>query len=1138
MIRKVFMLTLVVLAGVAVVICLVRGPRTRSRTEPSSSTRNDTPSLSSDQAPRGSQTVPLTPEQWKFLADRIGGQPRLLIALEGAAAPRRKSGSSQPLQRAAFETLLPDNAGGEYLTDLRVRARVVEGGLHLVLHGWPVESAEALRPELFATLLLVGQDPARRLRVTVGTDGTRAAWRHTVEQGERMDDLPWRGEATWLGNGTWELEAVLSGRMLADRPVAHGDIFELAVRIDAEPTEILDTDAPAWWFYDAVRPAQVLIHSLDMRREDWPTVYGANGRIDGRGLAVQWETESVHVNPSHTTTMGIQWITHAHHAPLPLSAKLQVSIRGHADDATGRVESAASEPADGGFQRARLTVAAPASEGLCYLELFSDSAAFSSVEPRIPLWVVADWRQQARTYVVALREQLEGHMERPMWDRSIATAHVRKTLERIDEAEALTPDVLSTLNDLHRATAALAAERVPHLPTGFSRVSCTDRLGSLISFCIVVPGCYDPRVAWPFYRGQLGMPNMVGVGGMEANDLILARLEEILHLDSDRRYLIAWCGLAYDATDLLVQQPHRWAAAVLALRAKWSPLFGNAQHVPILMYNHDRPGKDTTVLRTALDGMRAKGCDVRYEVLPDYGHEPIPEVYWARTVRWLLGHRRVSPAQVDFATDGYWCTRNYWVTIDAIVEESRLASVSAEVRGDQVHVTTNGNVAGYTLDLNDAPVEPQGDAVRIIQDGRHVGEVRLGQGSGRFSRPAPGTAPPGPVKGPLMPGTIIDALKTRDLLVVWGAGGDDIPLNRVARWLALQWQAASPPFRVSRVVSDQEIGGSEAATDLVLIGSPASHVWMRDFRAALSIDWQDHTVQAGEAVGDLRSHVMLLLHPNPLAPDRYVLWVVSEEAKLLETFGRNLLDQLAAVSPYDWALGQPGKLDLVFEWDWADRFDYAWRPTQPGRPIVTLKQSHPEWQWRQWIAEQVRERTGADVFYSDALFHMPPELLTGSVSAWHLYRCLRNDWVFFADVQANWLRLELRNRLQRCHEMAVVFREELARWLPSSNEGTDSTPLAPSAGRFESLRLALPNESGYFRPVPAVAARGAMSWWGISIYQQEGPCFLSDVFVADSVVRLLEENPGYDLDAALSRQRRPLAEKRRDVLDLLEEGVP
>jgi len=1085
------------------------------------------------------QSETISSRAWQQLTGQVAGRPRLLVALNGGASVRIDGYLDEPVWQEGFETVLPDDEDGGVAKGVRARACYRAGDLYVALHGrrWSDDPLTS-RPDVFVTLFVCRGDPACRIRLTAGSDGTWYSFRTTVESCEQVPDSNGAGVVRWADAGTWTAEVKLSGELWSDRVFGHGDTLELAVRVDVEPPERPDGNAPAYWFYEAVQPTAVRIVLLDRARDDWPTVRGVDGVIDPSGVAIQWKMDSVQIRPGETVRGVVNWVTKDSQSLGRLFARLLPADGLETKAPVGRFELTASGRPGGGVVGGPLALPPPGSAGLWCIELFSEGGVFPSEPVRIPVLVCTDWKRLCRSHLFEIRADVEKDTSQPLWNRSIVTAHVVRVLERLDRTRGLSGCFLSMLYDLHRALAAWAEGRVPDLPTGVSRVQCMDRFGRPVSFAVQVPGHYDARLAWPFYRGQLGLPHMIGVKATHETDLILSHLQSLLNLDSDRFYLVSWCGDAYDAADLLVQQPHRWAAAVLSLRVKWTPLLPNARHVPVLFYNHDRPGTDTRVLKTAVAWMRAQGCDVHYEVLPSYGHEPIPARYLPQTARWLLTHRRRTPERVDFVTDGYWCRRNYWVSIDAIGEESRLAGISAELRGDRVYVTTNGNVRGYTLHLDQAPFSPGVRRVEIVEDGTTVARVDLDQEPKWYSRKPSDAGDGVRRKSPEMPGTIGDALATRDFVVVWGGSGADLRLCRAARRLSEQLAADARRIRVTHVISDRELGSESAAeSDLILIGSSVSNRWIGQLKGRLPVQWQGDLVHAGSSAYDLHRVGMLLLYPNPLNPDRYALVICSADAKILERLGASIRDQLDSVYPFDWVVGRPRGGSMRMEWVFADRFDWAWRPTRPGPALAVLKEAHPQWQWEQWIARLVCERIGCDVFFSGCLFQRSPASLKGPISAWDIYRCVRNDWLFFTEVESCWLWPRLMLRLHEGPGAVVAFRDEneasaFWRFCDASGEGRQRPITAARR-----LRVALPNEGGFFRPVPAAPRREGRGWWGGEIYNSALACVLSEVFVADCVVRFLQDHRGLNLDAVLSGQPRRRVGGHEDVVDLLEQGV-
>jgi hypothetical protein len=81
-----------------------------------------------------------------------------------------------------------------------------------------------------------------------------------------------------------------------------------------------------------------------------------------------------------------------------------------------------------------------------------------------------------------------------------------------------------------------------------------------------------------------------------------------------------------------------------------------------------------------------------------------------------------------------------------------------------------------------------------------------------------------------------------------------------------------------RVKSSEELTASDIQNNhLILWGDPKSNPTIAKVLetggiAKLPLQWSDASIQLGELKLDAQQHVPLMIYPNPLAPDRYVVF--------------------------------------------------------------------------------------------------------------------------------------------------------------------------------------------------------------------------------------------------------------------------
>jgi len=129
-------------------------------------------------------------------------------------------------------------------------------------------------------------------------------------------------------------------------------------------------------------------------------------------------------------------------------------------------------------------------------------------------------------------------------------------------------------------------------------------------------------------------------------------------------------------------------------------------------------------------------------------------------------------------------------------------------------------------------------------------------------------------KRPGLQGPIDDAF-LEPFLVVVPAGEAAHPA--VGRWvdfeiqhLVNRWRAlyrGELPVKADTEVTERDI----ADHHLVLFGDPAANTLVGKVIDGLPIDWTESKLTANGTAHDASNHVPLMIHPNPLNPERYVV---------------------------------------------------------------------------------------------------------------------------------------------------------------------------------------------------------------------------------------------------------------------------
>jgi dienelactone hydrolase len=245
--------------------------------------------------------------------------------------------------------------------------------------------------------------------------------------------------------------------------------------------------------------------------------------------------------------------------------------------------------------------------------------------------------------------------------------------------------------------------------------------------------------------------------------------------------------------------------------------------------------------------------------------------------------RQRMPREVTLATYTLKYNRMNWVTIDALGEHWKKATVQARIAGDSRIEVKTDNVAGLTLEMPAGWCElAQGKPVVVAIDGAEVtAPVPLSDRSWSCALER------GPSGWRLCASASSDLRKRHDLqgpiddafmdsfLIVRPTGKS--ASSRVDSWSKQELQHAIEQWRrqfrgEARVKNDSEVTDADlASANLVLWGDPKSNAVLGRISERLPIRWTETQIQAGDRSYPAENHALLMIYPNPLNPKRYVV---------------------------------------------------------------------------------------------------------------------------------------------------------------------------------------------------------------------------------------------------------------------------
>lgn len=249
-----------------------------------------------------------------------------------------------------------------------------------------------------------------------------------------------------------------------------------------------------------------------------------------------------------------------------------------------------------------------------------------------------------------------------------------------------------------------------------------------------------------------------------------------------------------------------------------------------------------------------------------------------------VGRQRV-PRTVHLVAYTLKYNQMAWVTLDAMEEEWTQAQIDARLLPhNRVDIKTN-NVTGFTLKMEAGespldmtqPVTVQIDGVKLEAPrpkSDRSWQVSFHRANSVWQRGRAVYEPGQLVKKHNLQGPIDDAFMD-SFIFVSPSGTCASPT--VDKWVQSEMKHAIVHWRQqfrgdARVMQDSQITDKEiAASNLVLWGDPQSNQLIKKIVDKLPIQWTKETINVGETQYPADHHAPILIFPNPLNPEKYVV---------------------------------------------------------------------------------------------------------------------------------------------------------------------------------------------------------------------------------------------------------------------------
>jgi hypothetical protein len=311
----------------------------------------------------------------------------------------------------------------------------------------------------------------------------------------------------------------------------------------------------------------------------------------------------------------------------------------------------------------------------------------------------------------------------------------------------------------------------------------------------------------------------------------------------------------------------------------------NLFNCPTIAYSGeiDKQKQAADVMEVALE---AEGMKLMHVIGPKTAHayHPQSKIEIERRLDSIAARgRNPVPRKIRFTTWTLRYNQMCWLTIDAVEHHWQRAYVYAEIIGtDRVLVRTQ-NVAGLTFSMapglspldNTYPphVELDGQelvAPPVLSDRSWTAAFRKTDDA--WSHADKKETALRKVHG--LQGPIDDAFMD-SFLMVRPTGEPSNP--KVGSWVNSEMAHAIAHWRSqfrgdASVKDDKDVGEADiAGNNLILWGDPRSNKILARIAAKLPIRWDRAELGVGKSRYDSANHVSVLIYPNPLNPNRYVV---------------------------------------------------------------------------------------------------------------------------------------------------------------------------------------------------------------------------------------------------------------------------
>jgi hypothetical protein len=304
---------------------------------------------------------------------------------------------------------------------------------------------------------------------------------------------------------------------------------------------------------------------------------------------------------------------------------------------------------------------------------------------------------------------------------------------------------------------------------------------------------------------------------------------------------------------------------------------------------------------------------------PKTGHKYEPEtkkILSSRVNELMAKGRENMPPRVRFQTYTLRYNRMKWITLDALEQHWEKAEIDAQLVDEGTFQIKTKNITAFTIDLPSGPAPlDKTHPPRVVIDGQDlVGPAVREKWAASFRKadgkwkPADKTttsaasAKPEPLhKRHGLQGPIDDAFM--DSFIFVRPTGKALN-EKVGLWAQNEFDLAIRQWRTVfrgdvRVKDDTALTPDDIAhSNLILWGDPGSNQFLTRILSKLPIQWTKEKLSVGGQTGSAADHAPILIYPNPLSPERYIVLNSSFTFRM----GSRTSNSLQTPKLPDWAL--------------------------------------------------------------------------------------------------------------------------------------------------------------------------------------------------------------------------------------------